>query len=163
MKVYLDTEFNSVGGELISLALVARGRYFYAVLPLPEVVDPWVAEHVLPKLIVANPGLFETKAHLALAIKQWLDQLDDGYGIELIADCADDFAHFFSLFRFGTYQHVTGARNDLCPYSMHTSLVDSGDLDEHRDAFHAHNAYYDALALMRWDAKRKRGPGGLSS
>jgi hypothetical protein len=51
--LYLDTEFNGHGGQLISLALVTEkqdGPEFYGVLPLPKQVHPWVAEHVIPKL-----------------------------------------------------------------------------------------------------------------
>lgn len=50
MRLFIDGEWNSFGGDLISLALVAEdGREWYEVL---DCVDPhpWVAENVIPKL-----------------------------------------------------------------------------------------------------------------
>lgn len=38
MKLYIDTEFNGFGGDLISLALAteaANGKHFYGILELP--------------------------------------------------------------------------------------------------------------------------------
>jgi hypothetical protein len=51
--LYLDTEFNGHGGELVSLALASPasgGKHFYEVLPPPETWHPWVAENVAPHL-----------------------------------------------------------------------------------------------------------------
>ena len=55
MRFYLDTEFHEAPGELvlISIALAAEdGREFYAISSEfdPERCNPWVREHVLPKL-----------------------------------------------------------------------------------------------------------------
>ena len=50
-RLYLDTEFNGFGGQLISLALASpTGDNFYEAVPLPraEILHPWVAEHVVP-------------------------------------------------------------------------------------------------------------------
>ncbi len=50
MHIFIDGEWNSYGGELISLALVAEdGRSFYEVLGCDN-PDPWIAENVMPKL-----------------------------------------------------------------------------------------------------------------
>lgn len=52
MPLYLDTEFNGHGGELISMALASTGgTHFYVELPLPQNVQPWIAENVVPKLM----------------------------------------------------------------------------------------------------------------
>ena len=52
MRYFLDTEFNGFGGALISLALVPEhgDQEYYATLPLPEPVHPWVERHVVPYL-----------------------------------------------------------------------------------------------------------------
>ena len=52
MRYFLDTEFNGFGGELISIALVPEygDQEFYAVLPLPAYLHPWVERHVIPYL-----------------------------------------------------------------------------------------------------------------
>ena len=44
--IYLDTEFNGFGGELISLALVEpiSGKTFYRVKQIPMAPHPWVAD-----------------------------------------------------------------------------------------------------------------------
>jgi hypothetical protein len=59
MRYFLDTEFNGFGGDLISLALVPEygDREYYAVLPLPEELHPWVARNVVPYLSSVPPGL----------------------------------------------------------------------------------------------------------
>ncbi len=51
MRYFLDTEFDGVGGRLISLALVPEdgGEEFYAVIAGDAEV-PWVERHVMPYL-----------------------------------------------------------------------------------------------------------------
>ena len=52
MSLYLDTEFNGFGGELVSMGIAtgASGNHFYEVLPHPDKWHPWVAENVVPIL-----------------------------------------------------------------------------------------------------------------
>ena len=58
MRYFLDTEFNGFGGALISVALVPEhgDDDFYASLPLPDVIEPWVERHVIPYLRHVPPG-----------------------------------------------------------------------------------------------------------
>ena len=51
--LWLDTEFSGHNSaQLISLAIAdPHGSHWYGVLPLPANVDPWVAEHVVPRLL----------------------------------------------------------------------------------------------------------------
>ena len=51
-ELYLDTEFNGFGGELISMALVSgrRNGEWYEAVEFCGDVDPWVATHVIPVL-----------------------------------------------------------------------------------------------------------------
>src|SRR3546814_5579366 len=58
MRYFLDTEYNGFGGELISLALVPEhgDQEYYAVLPLPDEIHPWVERNVVPYLGSVPPG-----------------------------------------------------------------------------------------------------------
>lgn len=89
MHVYIDCEFNSFGGDLISLALVPAESYrpsFYEVLDTSHLqIDPWVAEHVMPKL---------GKAAVSLACFQGRLQayLDTFRKMHVVADWPEDLA-----------------------------------------------------------------------
>lgn len=61
MIMTIDCEFNGFGGELISMALVAKdGEEFYEVLPYDHMdIDPWVTDNVIPILNKEPVSLFE--------------------------------------------------------------------------------------------------------
>jgi hypothetical protein len=89
VNLYLDTEFNGHGGQLISMALVGDdGREWYEVLPLPAVVDPWVAENVVPKLGKEPIGYNAFRKSL------WNFLLCPP-SIVVVADHQADFVYFF--------------------------------------------------------------------
>lgn len=91
MRLYLDTEFNGHGGELISLALVSEGGdEFYAVLPLPGEVDPWVARNVIPKL--NSPPISAAKFRIIL--HNWLSPRFKSDNPTIICDWPADAMHF---------------------------------------------------------------------
>lgn len=89
MKLYMDCEFNSFGGELISLALVPADPSvpsFYDVLYTDHlVIDPWVAAHVMPKLGKGGISLLAFQRLLEC----YLDKFD---AIHVIADWPEDIA-----------------------------------------------------------------------
>ena len=96
MNIFLDTEFNGFGGDLISLALVADdGREFYEVLPCME-PTPWVKKHVIPALGREPLGPEIFSARLSMAWK--LGKFFKGFTEDLIivADWPEDLAHFFA-------------------------------------------------------------------
>jgi hypothetical protein len=136
LTLYLDTEFNGHGGELISLALVSdRGpHHFYGVLPLPERIHPWVAERVVP-LLDQEPephDVFRMRLH---------HFLEEHGSEEIIADWPDDFALLLRVMSGPDYE-----RSWMVPCEMR--LVVSGDVKPERP----HNALSDARALMHWHA-----------
>lgn len=96
MRFWLDTEFNSFQGELISLALVGDdGKEFYKVLHLPANIDPWVKINVIPRLFntYSNKLMEEycTLKHVQGALYKFLAP----YGsVRIIADYPDDIAYF---------------------------------------------------------------------
>lgn len=86
-RLYIDTEFNGFGGELISVGLVAEtGQEFYEVLSCAN-PDPWVAEHVIP-FLGQEPI---TRAELQERLQHFLFQF---VRVEIIADWPDDIKYF---------------------------------------------------------------------
>lgn len=134
MALCLDTEFNSFGGDLISLALVDEregAEYFYEVLPLPAQVHPWVAEHVVPLLDKEpiSPAEFDRRLHEFLQRHQ---------GVTIVADWPEDFIHLSRrLVREGGWQ---------LQWEGDMRLVDTPPLHPAVP----HNALSDAIALALW-------------
>lgn len=129
MRLWLDTEFNGFGGELISIALVDEvGNYFYAAL---ECTTPtqWVAENVLPFLKIAPMGL-STLQH---GLRNFLATYP---AIEVIADWPEDISHFCNtlILSPGQRMNVPPLTMTLCTQQALPSPV-------------PHNALSDALAL----------------
>lgn len=134
MTLYLDTEFNGHGGELISLALVSdKGPHrFYGVVPYSAPTHPWVAEHVIPFLDQDA----EPKSEFRMRLQMFLER----YGEEgVIADWPDDFVHLMQAFSGPIYEN-----SFMLPIDMR--LIVSGDVRPEKP----HNALSDAEALMRW-------------
>lgn len=133
MNIFIDGEWNSYGGDLISLALVAEdGRTFYEVLNC-ENPDPWVAENVMPKLDKDSIPL--VIFHLELA--KYLMQFDS---VHVIADWPEDIMWFCKVLVIGP-----GTRLDTPPLTMEVLRVDTVSRNPH-------NALADAMALRDWCA-----------
>ena len=130
--LYLDTEFNGFGGKLISLALVSdQGSEFYTVLDLPSKVHPWVAEHVVPFLM-----LDPEPDHLSrFRLKHFLEK---HAGEPIIADWPEDFVHLLNC--------MCEPNGVSFQIEMDMTLVNSGELKPEVP----HNALSDARALMYW-------------
>lgn len=132
MTLYLDTEYNGFGGRLISLALVSdKDGEFYCVLDLPSKVHPWVAEHVVPFLMLdAEPDhVFRYR------LKHFLDHHS---GEEIIADWPEDFVHLMNC--------MCEPNGISFKIELDMRLINSGDLKPEVP----HNALSDARALMHW-------------
>lgn len=94
MRIWIDTEFNGFGGELISMALVAEdGSIFYESLGCGEPCA-WVHENVMP-IINKDPI---PKTVFWIELDHYLNQWDD---IHVIADWSEDIAHFCQALIFG--------------------------------------------------------------
>lgn len=135
--LYLDTEFNGFGGELISLALVGDTSEFYSVLPPPAVIDPWVLENVMPRLFrdADSHEVFQKR------LSVWLGQFER---IHIVADWPDDIAYFCRALITGP-----GERIDTPPltFEIRRDLGSEGSRMPH-------NALADACAL-HLDAQAK--------
>lgn len=135
MKLFLDTEFNGLGGDLISMALVSdRGAEWYCVVSEPRVWDAWAYENVFPHLGEEPVGV-KAFEH---SLEAFLLEAD---GAEIYADWPADFGHLSDAL---TAISARRGYRLLLTCSMH--LIESGEL---RPAV-PHNALSDARALRDW-------------
>lgn len=128
MKIYIDGEWNSFGGPLISLALVAEdGQEWHEVLRCVD-PHPWVAENVIPKLGKPHIPRYE----FLDSLQRFLNKFDS---IHIVADWPEDIAHFCTLLITGP-----GERMDTPPLTMEVVRIDAGSANPH-------NALADARGL----------------
>lgn len=143
--LYLDTEFDGFGGDLISLALYnPNGESFYEVKRgiimnpshsmasgIAKKLDPWVVEHVIPVLGKAPIGwrAFEE------TLKAYLLRHS---GVRIVADWPEDFIHLF--------RYLYGEKGWQLEFECTAELVMSGPLH----SAIPHNALEDAKALADW-------------
>jgi hypothetical protein len=149
MRYFLDTEFNGWGGALISLALVPEfgDQEFYALLPLPDPLHPWVARNVVPYLRSVPPGLdggIVTRLQAAAGIADYLARDDDPL---IVADWPDDIAYFCALL-------VTGEGDMAAVGPLRFELIRTPGFSTAAASAVPHNALHDARALRdvaaRW-------------
>ena len=142
MRYFLDTEFNSFGGELISIALVPEfgDQEYYAVLELPRNPHPWVVQHVFPYLNSVPPGVATEPLPPAVAARElalYLAYDDDRL---VVADWPEDIANFCSLL-------VTEA-GEIAPIgSVKFQFLHSPGFSAAENSRVPHNALSDARAL----------------
>lgn len=130
MDVFIDCEFNSFQGKLITMALVAMdGKEMYCRVPLTEPVDPWVAEHVMPIIGDVDHVSHETLPH---CIADFLLQYDK---VNIIADWPDDIRFFCEYLITGP-----GYRVDTPPLTMEIIRLDA-------ESAMPHNALHDARGI----------------
>jgi hypothetical protein len=136
MRLYLDTEFNGFGGELVSMALVTEyGDGWYRVLQEPRVWNQWVFENVFPVL----DGLPISHAEFHGDLAEFL--FAHG-GCEIIADHPADFMHLCRM------MDNISAENDFhIPIECTMTLL-RGSPDIKPEI--PHNALSDARALRDW-------------
>ncbi|MDR7032417.1 hypothetical protein [Mesorhizobium sp. BE184] len=140
VRLFIDTEFNGFGGELMSMALVSDdGREWYKVLPEPRIYDKWVFENVLP-ILDAEPV---SKEEFHLSLKVFLEQFDQP---TIYADWYTDLAHFFNAMAGSDHLH---SFSKPCTAIL---LDDVPELENPR----RHNALADARALRDWFMAERR-------
>lgn len=134
--LYLDTEFNAFGGELISMALVepVSVRVFYEVRTIPKEVHPWVLEHVIPRLEAQPCG----DSYFRKALWTFMRDFD---GATIVADWPEDLAHFASM------MCTSGGVAPNIKWKL--QMIESGPLESRNP----HNALDDAWALATWCCK----------
>ena len=85
--LYLDCEFNGMGGALMSMALVGDSAEWYEVLPLPDDIHPWVMKNVVPNL---NKSAV-TRQVFQNSLQNFLASCGNSL---IIADWPDDIRYF---------------------------------------------------------------------
>jgi hypothetical protein len=140
-RLFLDTEFNGFGGDLISMALVPEDdsfREFYKELNVRGQLHPWVKENVIPHLVLAP----STHNEFQQALAQYLWEAGDCI---IIADWPDDIKHFCDSL-------ITGPGMMLSLLHNISFELDFGI--EYQSAV-PHNALHDARAIRDFYMKRE--------
>ena len=141
MRYFLDTEYNGIGGALLSLALVPDdGDELYLTLRTSEPLVDWVERHVVPYLDsvpeqLSCPRLSREDA--ADAVERYLRHDEEPL---IFADWPEDIAQFCNLMITGPgdmveIRHLTFR---LAPMSNFSTAANSKV---------PHNALHDARAL----------------
>lgn len=142
MRYFLDTEFNGFGGELISLAMVPEfgDQEFYAVLPLPDALHPWVERHVVPFLGQVpdwHRAAPTSRVDAAAAVAQFL--AGDREPV-IVADWPDDIAYFCTL--------IVTANGEIATVgSLTFRFLSTPGFSTSANSRVPHNALHDARAL----------------
>lgn len=146
MKLWIDTEFNEFGGELISLSLVnEQNMSLYITYKMNDTPGPWVAQHVMP-ILKSVPTPFpgyayydQTHDDAAHLIAQFINAQP---GLpHIIADWPADIEYFCGALVVGPGQTVnirrfiTEVNRDL----NYNSTEVKGAI--------AHNAFWDAKCI----------------
>lgn len=141
MRYFLDTEFNGFDGELISIALAPEfgDEEFYAVLPLPAEIHPWVERHVIPYLDSVPPGLRNRLDRIAAA-HELAAYLGADREPMIVADWPDDIALFCRLL-------VTGPAEIVDIGGLRFEFLRSPGFSTAMNSRVPHNALHDARAL----------------
>lgn len=136
MRLYLDTEFNGFGGELMSLALVPADparSHFYRVTQWHAPLDPWVAQHVVPLLDDAPIPRWSAGASLAHYLRTFSAPV-------IVADWPEDFAHLLGLLITGP-----GTMHRVPDFGM--EFMNLPGFNTATTSKRPHNALSDAVAL----------------
>jgi len=137
MHFALDCEFNGHNGCIISICLYSDLAYFYQPIIIPEgtVIEPWVAENVLP--IIAKEPVELAKAQIMLAnfLSKWTE---NEVNLSVLCDSLADVPYLYQMLNPGGYPELF---NDFANFTI--TVV--RDVDYRSQV--PHNAYYDAKAL----------------
>lgn len=143
MRYYLDCEFNSFGGRLMSLALVTENGKapFYAIVsPFADPLHEWVKVNVAPILMSIpewQPVLEGNVMEIAEAIREYLK--DDPNPL-IITDWPDDIRYFCDVI-------VTGPGQMVNIPALHFELKRVDAYPTNLPGAIQHNALWDAMAL----------------
>jgi hypothetical protein len=131
MNLFIDGEWNSYQGQLISLALVTSGSAeFYEVLECTD-PDPWVADNVIPKLGKDPITLTELQSRLETFLSQFNE-------VHIVADWPEDVMWLCRVLVTGP-----GTRLDTPPLTFEVLRADTVSENPH-------NALADAKGLRDW-------------
>jgi len=141
MRYFLDTEYNGVGGALLSLALVPdEGDELYLTFKTSEPLVDWVERHVVPYLDTVPEQLFcprLTREDAADALERYLRHDSEPL---IVADWPEDIAQFCNL-------TITGPGDMIELRNATFRLVPLSNFSTAANSKVPHNALHDARAL----------------
>jgi hypothetical protein len=141
VRYFLDTEYNGVGGALLSLALVPdEGDELYLTFKATDPLLEWVERHVLPYLDsvpeqLSCPRL--TRDDGAHALERYLRHDDEPL---IVADWPEDIAQMCNLM-------ITGPGEMVELLHLSFRLVPLTNFSTAANSKVPHNALHDARAL----------------
>ena len=141
MRYFLDTEYNGIGGELLSLALVPDdGDELYLTFRTSGSLLDWVERHVVPYLDSVSEQLScprLTRQDAAHALERYLRHDDDPL---IFADWPEDIAQFCNLM-------ITGPGDMIEVRDVNFRLLPMSNFSTAANSKVPHNALHDARAL----------------
>ena len=141
MRYFLDTEYNGIGGALLSLALVPEdGDELYLTLAVSDPLVDWVERHVAPYLDhvpdrLSCPRLSRKDA--AHALERYLHGDEEPL---IVADWPEDVAQFCNLM-------ITGPGDMIELRHLTFRLTPLSNFSTAANSKVPHNALHDARAL----------------
>jgi hypothetical protein len=134
--LYLDTEFNGFGGELISMALVSpEGHEWYECMDPPKMVwNAWVHENVLP-VLGKEPIPKDAFRESFKKFIEWFDRP------QIICDWHTDIMHFCQMLDGDSWPQSI-------PFEGTFKVIQTPTGEPKPEI--PHNALSDARALMKW-------------
>ena len=141
LRYFLDTEYNGIGGALLSLALVPDdGDELYLTFQTDEPIVDWVQRHVVPYLDSVSEQLScprLTRRDAAHALERYLRHDEEPL---IVADWPEDIAQFCNLL-------VTGPGDMIELRHVTFWLVPMSNFSTAANSKVPHNALHDARAL----------------
>jgi hypothetical protein len=141
MRYFLDTEYNGIGGELLSLALVPDdGDELYLTFRTSGPLLDWVERHVVPYLDSVSEQLScprLSRQDAAHALERYLRH--DGDTL-IFADWPEDIAQFCNLM-------ITGPGDMIDVRDVNFRLLPMTNFSTAANSKVPHNALHDARAL----------------
>lgn len=141
MRYFLDTEYNGIGGALLSLALVPDdGDELYLTFQCADPLLEWVERHVIPYLDsvpeqLSCPRL--SREHAAHALERYLRHDEEPL---IFADWPEDIAQLCNLM-------ITGPGDMIDTRHLTFRLVPMSNFSTAANSRVPHNALHDARAL----------------
>lgn len=141
MRYFLDTEYNGIGGALLSLALVPDdGEELYLTLKSDEPIVPWVQRHVVPYLDTVPAQLSWGRLGTGEAAEALERYLRHDEAPVVVADWPEDIAQFCNLM-------VTGPGEMIDARNLTFRLLPLSNFSTAENSRVPHNALHDARAL----------------
>jgi hypothetical protein len=141
LRYFLDTEFNGVGGALLSLALVPDdGEELYITIASDDPLEPWVERHVVPYLDTVPETLRSPRMSRIDAARTLSHYLSSDPEPLIVADWPEDLALINALLVTGPGMmvEVPALRFEYRPLAGFSTAGNSKV---------PHNALHDARAL----------------